>query len=149
MKKIVVRCLPPFLFFLLFQAQLAFSAEQTPEQLVRDFYAWYFKADTATEVAENNDAIYTYVDKETVAYARRTFSDGLSYFVKFGTDIDWGRMTMILGEQIAMADDAYIIPATFRAPPQDCMEDILIIVYVKKQNGAFFIYKVSDIYPYS
>lgn len=149
MYKLVSRCLPLLLFFCFFQSQPGFCAEQTPKQLVRDFYAWYFKADTSTEVAENNNEIFNYVDKETVAYARRTIPDGLNYFTKFGTDIDWEKMEMTLGEQIAMANDRYVIPVAFRGTPKDRMEDILLVVYVKMENGAFIIYKVSDIYPYS
>lgn len=149
MKKIASRGLPLLLFFLFFQAQPSFGAEQTPEQLVRDFYAWYFEADTATEVADHNDDIYKYVDKETVAYARRTIPDGLGYFLKLGTDIDWKRMTMIVGERIMMANDRYVIPVTFKGSLEDHMEDIILVVYVKRENNVLLIYKVSDIYPYS
>jgi hypothetical protein len=142
------RCLPLLLFLLFFYAQPAFCAEQTPEQLVRDFYAWYFKTDTQTEVALFNDEIYKYVAKETVDYARRMFGGIPNYFLKFGTDIAWKKMPMTLGQKTAMADDRYVIPVTFKWPPEDREDDILLVVYVKKENGIFLIYKVSDIYPY-
>jgi len=148
MKRLVSRCLPLLLFLLLY-SQPAFCAEQTPEQLVRDFYAWYFKADTQTEVALFNDEIYKYVAKETVDYARRTILDDVTYFTKFGIDIAWEKMPMILGQKITMADDRYVIPVAFKWPSESRREDHLLVVYVKKENDTFLIYKVSDIYPYS
>ncbi|MCL1939941.1 MAG: hypothetical protein FWG04_04705 [Desulfovibrionaceae bacterium] len=151
MNKPVSRCLSLLLLLLFFNAQPAFCAEQTPEQLVRDFYAWFFKTDTETEVALFNDKIYTYVAKETVDYARRMIGvgDGLAYFTKFGVDIAWEKMPMTLGRQIAMADDRYVIPVSFKWPSEDREDDIHLVVYVKKENGKSLIYKVSDIYPYS
>ena len=149
MIKIAFRSLSLLVVCLFFQIHPAVCAEQTPEQLVRDFYAWYFKADAATEAAIENDEIYMYVSKETVGYARSPYTDGVDYFTKLGTDIDWKNTTLALGKRISMADDTYVIPVTFKGRLEDHMEDMLLIVYVKKENGSLYIYKVSNRYPYS
>ena len=116
---------------------------------MRDFYAWYFKAEAQREVPTENDAIYKYVAKETIDYVKNTFFDVVDYFTKFGIYTPGEKMPMILGPKIAMADDRYVIPVTFKWPSKDREDDIHLVVYVKKENGAFLIYKVSDIYPYS
>ena len=123
---------------------------QTPEQLVRDFYAWYFKADEGPVAAENKDEIYNYVTEKAVKYIKRRPLPTVSYFAKANTfNAIWTNPEIIVGKAISMAGDMFVVPVTFKLRWEDYREDYHVVVYVLKESGIFRIVKVSDIYSYS
>ena len=123
-----------------------FAAAQTPEKFVHEFYTWYFKADRGDTVAERQERIYTYVDKEIIEYIRGPAVMRLAYFTKVQTSsLGSEKVKVITQKAIPMADNIYVVPVTFR----DGELTHHVIVYVQKTADSFSVIKVSDIYPYS
>ena len=128
-----------------------YCEEQTPEQLVRDFYVWYFKMDEGAKRPEKSDEIYKYVAEKAVKYIRHLPPGGVSYFAKANTygSVGWVHPKIVVGESVPMAGDMYIVPVTFELRYEDYHEDYHVVVFVMKEKGIFHIIKVTDIYPYS
>ena len=136
-------------------ARQGYCETQTPEQLVRDFYAWYFEADKGPVAAENKDEIYKYVAPETVEAIRKRYPPAnVSYFARANTfNAIWTNPKVIVAESISMAEDVFVIPVTFelnyKFRDKIWRDTYHVIVFVKKEHDAFYIIKVDDIYPYS
>jgi hypothetical protein len=146
MRKLIVTSLMVFACFLL-PAHAAdrpdFTPPVTPEEFVREFYQWYFKADAGRELAEYNDEIYLYVAKETVDTLRKKKGgSNLYYFTKIGQSFNPERIQTIV-HQATHLDEIFIIPITF----DDSSDKYDAIVIVKNINGRFYIHSVMDIYP--
>ena len=128
---------------------------QTPEQLVRDFYVWYFKADEGPVAAVDKNEIYKYVAPETVEAIRKRYPPAnVSYFARANTfNAIWTNPKVIVAESIPMAEDVFVIPVTFelnyKFRDKIWRDTYHVIVFVKKEHDAFCIIKVDDIYPYS
>ena len=123
---------------------------QTPEQLVRNFYAWYFEADKGSVAAENKDEIYKYVAWRTVKYIKENPPANISYFAKANTfgSMGWENPTIIVGESIPMGGDVFVAPVTFKLNYESYRKNISVVVFVKNENKHLYITKVVDIYPY-
>ncbi len=133
-----------------FHARQGHCEAQTPEQLVRDFYAWYFEADKGPVAAEDKPEIYKYVAAKAVKYIKYFPPENVSYFVKANTfNAIWEKPKIIVGKSVLMAGDMYIIPVTFKLRDENYHEDYHVVVFAMKENGSFYIIKVTDIYPYS
>lgn len=137
--------------------QVGYCAAQRPEQFVLEFYAWYFKTDKGIDLAEKNDEIYAYVERETVKIALNE-SLGEYYFTKMASySFAWNNVKVIAGDSVAMYGGIFVVPVTFRladgkktsANTQETYEDYQVVVFVKQENAGFRIIKVVDCYPYS
>ena len=134
-------------------ARQGYCETQTPEQLVRNFYAWYFEADKGPVAAENKDEIYKYVARETVKYIKELPPPSVSYFAKANTcNAIWNNPTVVVGKAIPMAGNTFVLPVTFNLNfefrGELCHETYYVVVFVEKENKNFYITKVVDIYPY-
>ena len=134
----------------LIPASQGYSAEQTPEQFVQDFYAWYFKVDTGETPAYKNDGIYTYVEKKTVEYVReQARMSSICYFTKTNTDwIAWKSVKIFVSESIKMYDDVFFMTVRFDLKDENDSDNFYVMVFVKKENNSFYIIKASDVYMY-
>ena len=117
----------------------------TPEQLVHDFYVWYFKVYDAIGLPARNGEMYKYVAKETVDYAK-TYDEEIDYFTQSGGfHSPWKNLQIIVGNPIAMENKTFVVPVTF----DFSWGNWHIVVFVKEENNALYIVKVTDIFPYS
>ena len=152
MRKVIVGTVILLLLALTFPARQGYCEAQTPEQLVRDFYAWYFEGKEWPLDAWKKDEIYKYVSKETVkSILNRNSSLDISYFAKANTygSAGWGNPKVVVDKAVPMLDDVFIVPVTFKLSYEDYRKDYYVVVYVGKEDGLLRIIKVSDIYPYS
>ncbi len=145
MQKYITRSLI-FLFTLfLYSTQTALCAEQTPEQFVREFYQWYFDADSGSIRADNKNEIYTYVEKNLVKHIRENRND-ISYFTKTGNAAyGWDEKVPIVNKSIQMDDDTFTVPVLLKSKS----DNVHVIVLVKRKNASYLVIKIIDKYPHS
>ena len=121
-----------------------YSAGGTPEQIVRDFYGWYFKTDSGPTPAEYNDGIYAYVAEQTV-HNVRACQDGVYYFTKMGSySAEWNDVKVLAGDAVTINEGIFIVPVTFILKSGSRT----VISVVRKENGKLRITKVIDPCPY-
>lgn len=126
-----------------FSARDGYCAEQTPEQFVRDFYAWYFVADRGEDMAEKNDAIYKYVARPLVADVRADTS-GIYYFTKVGSyGARWDGVVVDVKDAVGIGGGVFMVPVEFVLG----QERRNVIILVKNYDGEVKIFKVMDVYP--
>lgn len=125
-------------------ARAGYCAEQTPEQLVRDFYAWYFVADRGEDMAEKNDEIYKYVAKALVTDVR-TDTSGIYYFTKVGSYGSlWTGVVADVKNAVGIGGGVFMVPVEFVLG----QERRNVIALVKSYDGELKIFKVMDVYPF-
>ena len=133
----------------IFLGNQGYCKQQTPEQLVRDFYAWHFEKIREDKPYEQKPAIYAYVTKETIEYIDGDKYSTTDYFTKIGMySYAWRNVKVKTGQVIAMSNDMFVVPVTFKIKDGNYQEDFFVVAFVKKENGSFYITKVVDIYPY-
>jgi hypothetical protein len=117
-----------------------YCTESSPEQFVREFYTWYFKADREDFPAEKNNEIFRYVSRQTVKNLQ-VRNSRIYYFTKVGSySSEWAQMELIVMGYSRITDDLFIVPVTFRVTSKD----ICVIVVLKCENDSFLITKVID-----
>lgn len=120
-----------------------YCTERSPEQVVRDFYAWYFVAGCGEDMAEKNDAIYKYVAKPLVTDVRADTS-GIYYFTKVGSyGAWWDGVVVTVKDAVGIGGGVSMIPVEFVLG----QERRNVIVLVKSYDGELKIFKVMDVYP--
>jgi hypothetical protein len=123
-------CVPP-----------AQAAPRTPEELVRQFYAWYFMADAGNVPAVNNKAIFTYVAPQTVKKARET--SRIYYFTRVGSySSEWIEVKVAVGKAVTVTETLAIVPVSFCLPS----ENRTVAVVVGGAAGKRRITQVLDQY---
>lgn len=129
-------------FMCFFSSAHAAAPEDTPDQFVRDFYAWYLECFFTGEGFKGNSAIHKLVDAKLVEFIEK---DTLivDYFTQSAHDFP-KETKVITGKLIHMHDKAVAVPVTFKLG----YTDRHVIVFVKRHEGSFRIFKVCDIYPY-
>lgn len=121
----------------------SYCAEQSSEQVVRDFYAWYFVMNRGQDMAEKNDAIYKYVAKPLVADVRADTS-GIYYFTKVGSyGARWVDVVVDVKDAVGIGGGVSMKPVEFVLG----QERRNVIVLVKIYDGELKIFKVMDVYP--
>ena len=121
----------------------SYCAERSPEQVVRDFYAWYFVMNRGQGMAEKNDAIYKYVAKPRVTDVRADTS-GIYYFTKVGSyGALWDGVVVNVKDAVGIGGGVSMIPVEFVLGEN--MRNVVVLV--KNYNGELKIFKVMDVYP--
>lgn len=125
---------------------VALCLEQTPENLVREFYTWYLDGMNKMELPELNDEVYKYVYPCTVLRLRIEYETGskdYNYFID-GNDY-WPELSkyITVGKAIKINDTISIVPFGFgetksRSTPNS-------IVFVQEEKGILYITKVEHI----
>ena len=119
------------------------KAEQTPEELVADFYKWY-SADYDTRIdQEFDDEIYNYVYACTVNKHRVNMEKGIvysDYFAK-GNALYYDLLkTLRVHKAVRITDEVSVVPVGFGD------ELPYMIVFVQRENDGWKIIKVEDEY---
>ena len=122
------------------------DAAQTPQEFVKEFYAWYLIKDYDLSDALKQDKLAEYVDEGLIAVLREEEKcHEMSYFTQMGPFfIRFKNAKVRVGDVLPMTDDVFVVPATIT---KESIEKI-VIVYVHKKDGTFKIHSVSDAYPY-
>jgi hypothetical protein len=140
-----ILCVIILLIALLYRVSDGYCGDETPEQLVRNFYRWYFKTDSGTALAENNDEIYSYFAEQTINNIRADKQPKLYYFTRVGSySLEWKYMEALVGAATQVAEDLFVIPVSF----QPISGKITIIVVVCNIEGRLRITKIIDPCPY-
>ena len=127
--------------------QHGYCSEQTPEQLVRDFYKWFFENDKEGKIAENNDGILNFISKDTIENVRKEKCSDIDYFRKVGSEsYKWTSVHTAIGSAVLVARDIFIVPVDFVF--KDGEEHISVVVVLQKENGKLLITKIMDQHPY-
>lgn len=131
--------------FVLAAGKTAIGAQQTPQDLVRDFYAWYIEEIKDLRNAPiTNDAIYKYVYACTVNKCRidlkqgRVYSD---YFLR-GNDFDYeyAKKMLTVHAPVNITDKVSLIPVGGDLSS--------IVVFVQKTKEGWRIIKVEDVFQW-
>jgi len=135
--------LSSFLLVTAFFTGLSYGGSQSPEQFVREFYQWYFKAD-AKKPADFNDEIFTYISHKTVEYMRK--KEGNEYYVTKANSWthEWSEVKTVIGTASKIPDEIFVVPVTFLLK----MRKSHVVVFVANEKGMMRIIKITDIYPY-
>ncbi|MDR3044687.1 MAG: hypothetical protein LBU75_10595 [Desulfovibrio sp.] len=139
-----VYCIVTLVAMLFLHAVDGYCTERSPEQVVHDFYAWYFVADRGEDMAEKNDAIYKYVAKPLITDVRADTS-GIYYFTKVGSyGAWWVDVVVDVKDAVSIGGGVSMIPVEFVLG----QERRSVIVLVKSYDGELKIFKVMDVYPF-
>jgi len=126
--------------------QYGYCSEQAPEQVVHDFYKWYFENDKGDNIAIDNDEILKFVSKGTIENVRKEKCSDIDYFRKVGSEsYSWVTVRTTTGRAVLVARDIFIVPVTFVFKDDD---PISIVVVLQKENGKLLITKIMDQHPY-
>jgi Protein of unknown function (DUF3828) len=135
---------------MLFQ-HAAFAENATPDARTKAFYTWYIKLQSkdGIEVYPLLDkGIYAYVAKATVdklrdAYRHSRLPGDGDYFTKVQDydERDWANN--IVTRPPLMLSDLAIVPVTFGSK-----DHLSVLVFLRKQGGAWKITKVEDTLDY-
>ena len=132
-----------------FPIQYGYCKSQTPEELVRDFYIWYFKTYNENLDPENSPELYKYVAAETAEYIQKNPPQDIFYFTKATmAGSVWRTAKAAVAKSVPLGSDIFIVPVTIKIRDKDYQEDFYVVAFVKKENKNFYITKVVDIYPY-
>jgi hypothetical protein len=132
------------LAILLCYGQQGYCSEQIQEQIVRNFYKWYFANDGEGKIPEHNDEIYNFVSKITVDSVRKQLcNNNINYFTKLGI---YGYNKRIdVGRAIPVGKELFVVPVIFVRTNN---EHVGAIVVLQKESGEFYITKIIDCYPF-
>ena len=117
----------------------ACSQQNTPEQVVAQFYKWYIPSDTAGGNPLFQKTIYRYVYPATVEFERiNSDRNAISsdYFTK-SNDTPAPFENMIFHKALKINEDTSLVPVSFKE------EKRIFAVFLKKANGGFYIIKIS------
>lgn len=144
-RKLLTCALISLLCFSFFGPKTAHAA-QTPQEFVKEFYEWYFKKDYDFSDALKQDKISKYIEKDLIEYLRKIQEcHEVNYFTQMGSQSSgFENADVHVGDVLPMADDAFVVPATFK---KESLEKS-VVVYVHKEGGKFRISSISDAYPY-
>ena len=116
-----------------------------PQQLVHDFYTWYFKIYNELGIYARSGEIYNYVDRKLVDYVDM-HDDKIDYFTQMGyRHAPWTNVKTIVGNPIALKNKTFALPVTFKFN----WGKWHVVVFVEEENNALYIVRVMDIFPYS
>lgn len=153
MKRRQIAQLLCLLLALLIVPQTGQSAEQSPAQFLKDFYAWYITTDKGSIRAIHDAAIYQYVARETVEQVKSISyelgTDRRDYFLKSGNPpLSMEGVTIYVGQVTNMGVGTYVAPVTIVSSLSDkhTREDTVVVI-LKKIDGMLKIVRCVDIYP--
>jgi len=127
-------------------SQAGYCSEQTPEQIVRDFYAWYLSQDgnDGEKIPERRAEIYNFVSKQTVdAVLSQINCKTLSYFTKLG--VFGGIARVDVGTAVPAGAKLFVVPITFIHTNNDRVGALVVL---HEEAGKLRITKVIDKYPF-
>ena len=142
MKKKYILATGLLVLALLCPASAGYSAEQTPEGFVQEFYRWYLKVLDTDPRPERQDTILKYVDPQKVEWLRRYGNDGRDYFTQLGIDLA-PDVRLNVRPGTAINEELYIVPVDFEA-----IKTYHIVVIVRKKSGELSIVRTVDAYPH-
>jgi hypothetical protein len=125
-------------------AKQGFTRPPTPEEFIRAFYAWYFEAEKNGGVALNNDAIFKYVAKDAVEFAR--YTKDFEYFTKMADSYYLPVQNVRIKNVQYISGDTSIAHVVFTVC-QD-IDDTHVVIFIKKYSDSYLILRVVDMYPY-
>lgn len=139
-----IYCIALLVSMLIFHAVDGYCTEKTPEQLVHDFYQWYFAENSGSDMAERRDEIHKYVARMLVDDVRKDTS-GIYYFTKVGSYGAWwdGAATEVK-KAVEIGGGVFMVPVEFVLE----RERRNVVALVKRYGGALKIFKVMDVYPF-
>ena len=123
-----------------------YSAGQSPQAFVKEFYEWYFVEDYYISDALKQEKIEKYIDKQALEYiSKHVDCSEINYFTQVGGFfIGYQNASVVVGDVLSMIDGVYVVPVTFSKEGLHTT----VIVFVKKDEDTFKITKVANIYPY-
>ncbi len=131
------------LCFSIMPCSAALAAQQNPQSLVKDFYAWYIEEmKDFRNVPIKNDAIYKYVYACTVNKCRINIKQGLVYSDYFlcSNDFDYESFKKMLTvyNPVRISDDVSLVPVG--------NDKLYIVVFVQKTKEGWRIIKVENVF---
>jgi hypothetical protein len=114
---------------------------ETPEDFIKNFFAWYFTASEIGKHAYFNDDIYNYVAQDAVSVAQRN-RDEIDYFTKTEDyNVEYSDLSI---KSVHYIDGGInIVHAAFKK--HDVVD---IVIFLQNTGDTFLILRVVDIYPY-
>ena len=119
-----------------------YCATASPEQAIQEFYSWYFKADSGKNIAEENDEIFNFVEKDLVTYIRKSHGETYYFTQVSSYSSDWEKVK-VAPRKYTKINNIYIVPVDFHLSSRT----FTVLVYLKEKGSRLLITKVSDIYP--
>ena len=126
--------------------QPAYCKDQTPEELVRNFYTWYFgELSKFGNLPELDNNVYKYiypclVNKLRIEY--KTGSRDFNYFT-YGNDY-WPELSNYIttGAAVKINDEVSIVPLGFGETKERSVPNL--IVFVQREKDTLYITKVES-----
>ena len=124
---------------LLFASAGLAQDQQSPRQLVQDFYTWYFKTEKQHGGSEFGDEIYKYMSEKTVETGKNV-PDGMYFTKSYSHCCSEDKLVLIVHDPISVAN-YFLVPVDFKGI------NVSVLACVVKEKQGLRIIKIMDAAP--
>ena len=128
--------------------QPAYCNDQTPDNLVRDFYIWYLgELNKSNYSLAVDDEIYKYIHPCVVSKLRiehKTASRDFDYFIQSNDYWPETSKYITVGKAIKINDEVSIVPLGFEETKEKSAPRL--VIFVQNEKGTLYITKVEPVY---